>query len=141
MQDKTAAAKLEPLRVLIPLAPVALSAIVGIATSGYAQTPAPAAASAKTKTSASKHKPAYKGAAKSATLKASTAKSSTTKSSASVSTSTPAPAGKRNAKSSKTQVASYRRSSQQQPTPERFQEIQQALVERGYFAGPADGKW
>jgi peptidoglycan hydrolase-like protein with peptidoglycan-binding domain len=30
---------------------------------------------------------------------------------------------------------------QQQPTPERYREIQQALAERGYFAGEPDGKW
>lgn len=35
----------------------------------------------------------------------------------------------------------YRRSNQKAPTPDRYKEIQQALVERGYLQGPADGKW
>ena len=30
---------------------------------------------------------------------------------------------------------------QQQPTPARYTEIQQALIAKGYFAGPADGVW
>ena len=28
-----------------------------------------------------------------------------------------------------------------QPTPQRYAEIQQALVDKGYADGPADGKW
>ena len=28
-----------------------------------------------------------------------------------------------------------------QPTPERYREIQQALTEKGYFGGAADGNW
>lgn len=34
-----------------------------------------------------------------------------------------------------------RRPTQQQPTPERFKEIQKALADRGYFAGQVDGAW
>jgi len=30
---------------------------------------------------------------------------------------------------------------QQQPTPDRYREIQRALADRGYFQGPADGMW
>lgn len=30
---------------------------------------------------------------------------------------------------------------QQQPTPDRYRQIQQALADRGYFAGPVDGTW
>lgn len=30
---------------------------------------------------------------------------------------------------------------QQQPTADRYKEIQQALVEKGYFQGPVDGAW
>ena len=30
---------------------------------------------------------------------------------------------------------------QQQPTPERYKEIQQALADRGYFSGSPDGTW
>ena len=34
-----------------------------------------------------------------------------------------------------------RRWAQQQPTTQRYKEIQQALVERGYFHGEPDGNW
>jgi len=34
-----------------------------------------------------------------------------------------------------------RRNVQQTPTPERYQEIQQALASRGYYKGAIDGKW
>lgn len=34
-----------------------------------------------------------------------------------------------------------RRVAQQQPTPERYKEIQQALADKGYFHGPVDGTW
>jgi peptidoglycan hydrolase-like protein with peptidoglycan-binding domain len=33
------------------------------------------------------------------------------------------------------------RAAQQQPTPERYKEIQQALADKGYFQGPVDGNW
>jgi hypothetical protein len=35
----------------------------------------------------------------------------------------------------------YRRSAQGQPAPDRYKEIQQALADKGYFAGPVDGNW
>jgi len=38
-------------------------------------------------------------------------------------------------------VAVAHRSSQQQPTPDRYREIQQALADKGYFAGSPDGNW
>jgi peptidoglycan hydrolase-like protein with peptidoglycan-binding domain len=34
-----------------------------------------------------------------------------------------------------------RRSTQQQPTPDRYKEIQQSLADKGYFSGPVDGNW
>ena len=37
--------------------------------------------------------------------------------------------------------AASRRSAQQHPTAERYQEIQQALADKGYFKGPVDGNW
>jgi peptidoglycan hydrolase-like protein with peptidoglycan-binding domain len=33
------------------------------------------------------------------------------------------------------------RSAPQQPTPERYKEIQQALADKGYFQGSVDGNW
>jgi len=48
---------------------------------------------------------------------------------------------KKSATKSRPVVASYRRSAQQQPTPERYREIQQALADKGYFPGQPDGEW
>jgi peptidoglycan hydrolase-like protein with peptidoglycan-binding domain len=47
----------------------------------------------------------------------------------------------RSAKSRKSYAKPVRRSYQQAPTPERYQEIQQALADKGYFKGSVDGKW
>jgi len=44
-------------------------------------------------------------------------------------------------KSTKKPVAVSRRWAQQQPTTERYKEIQQALFERGYFHRDPDGAW
>lgn len=38
-------------------------------------------------------------------------------------------------------VAGHRRSYQQAPTPERYKEIQQALVSKGYLHGEPTGQW
>ena len=43
--------------------------------------------------------------------------------------------------SSKQTAARYRRSTQREPAPERYQEIQQSLANKGYFAGPVNGSW
>ena len=40
----------------------------------------------------------------------------------------------------KSPVKSWR-TGQQQPAPERYREIQQALIGRGYLPGPATGEW
>ena len=82
---------------------------------------------------ATKHKTAT---SKTATNKAATTKTGTNK----------AGAGKVTSKSSsksnaKQTAAGYRRSSQQQPTAERYREIQQALADKGYFGGAVDGNW
>lgn len=45
------------------------------------------------------------------------------------------------AKKSAKPAAAIRQSAQQQPTPERYKEIQQALADKGYFTGTADGSW
>jgi peptidoglycan hydrolase-like protein with peptidoglycan-binding domain len=44
-------------------------------------------------------------------------------------------------KSTGKQISSSYRAPQQQPTVDRYKEIQQALADRGYFAGPMDGNW
>lgn len=38
-------------------------------------------------------------------------------------------------------VAVHRPTVQQQPTPDRYREIQEALASRGYFSGTPDGTW
>lgn len=77
------------------------------------------------------------------------AKAPATKTSATKKTSTskgkkPA-AGKKSAsaksKSAKQVAAGYHRSTQKEPAPERYKEIQQSLAEKGYFAGPVNGAW
>ena len=51
-------------------------------------------------------------------------------------------AHRRTSKSSKKAAAvASRRSAQQQPTAERYKEIQQALADRGYLQGTVDGNW
>jgi peptidoglycan hydrolase-like protein with peptidoglycan-binding domain len=76
-------------------------------------------------------------------LQAQTApKSSTKKKAASSKTSS---ASKKTSSSkttaSKKKTTVVRRVAQQQPTPERYKEIQQALADKGYFHGPVDGAW
>lgn len=45
-------------------------------------------------------------------------------------------------RSSKSKLAAtHRRSFQQAPTPERYKEIQQALIAKGYLRGEASGQW
>ena len=52
-------------------------------------------------------------------------------------------AAKGTSKQSAKQAASsrYRRSTQSQPSVDRYKEIQQSLSEKGYFKGPVDGTW
>jgi len=64
--------------------------------------------------------------------KAGTAKGTTAKSTA---------AKARSKSKGKPTVRRTARSYQQAPTPERYQEIQQALAKKGYFQGEASGKW
>lgn len=75
------------------------------------------------------------GAKKSATK--STAKSSKAKSSKGKATKSAS--GKKTA--AKQTASRYRRSTQREPAPERYKEIQQSLAEKGYFAGPVNGTW
>lgn len=51
------------------------------------------------------------------------------------------PAKQTKAKAPSAPTARYRRSSQSQPTVDRYIEIQQALQDRGYLEGPVNGKW
>jgi len=60
-----------------------------------------------------------------------------------VSSAAPATAARRRAAQSgkKPVAAAPHRSSQQQPTLERYKQIQQALADKGYFSGAPDGTW
>ncbi len=132
--------------------------LAAIAAGASAQTP-PSSAPAKT---AAAKKTAPKAAAKASTTKSTiakstipkgtTAKSTATKSSASttakskVGTSKIASKGNAKAKTTASKskqlaVGPRRPPTQQQPTSDRYKEIQQALADKGYFQGPADGSW
>jgi peptidoglycan hydrolase-like protein with peptidoglycan-binding domain len=87
----------------------------------------------KTVHSATRH--STKGpAAKASNTKAGATKGATTKSGATAS-------HKSSASSRVQKSRRVTRSYQQQPTPQRYQEIQQALTAKGYFQGEANGQW
>ena len=95
-------------------------------------------------TPAKKTKPtgAKKTATKASTANASKAKGKT------AGTSTAgkkAASGKKSTAGKKTSAkqtsSRYRRSSQREPAPERYKEIQQSLADKGYFGGPVNGAW
>jgi len=73
--------------------------------------------------------------------KAGTAKSATAKSATGTNTAAKTTTAKGKSKSKGKPVHRSVRSYQQSPTPERYQEIQQALTKKGYFQGEASGKW
>jgi len=73
--------------------------------------------------------------AKSTLAKPPTAKAATAKTAAAKSTAARRTASKTGAKQA------YSPAAPQQPTPDRYKEIQQALADRGYFGGPVDGNW
>lgn len=79
--------------------------------------------------------PVKKTAAKKPAAKAATSskKSSNSKTAASKSAKAKKPA--------KQAASRFRRSTQREPAPERYQEIQQALADKGYFPGPVNGNW
>lgn len=56
-----------------------------------------------------------------------------------------AAAGKKSTATKKTSAqpttSRFRRSSQREPAPERYQEIQQSLAAKGYYSGPVNGAW
>ena len=72
---------------------------------------------------------AKKTATKTQAAKASKSKSKTKKTAGKKSTAT------------KTTAARYRRSTQKEPDPDRYKEIQQSLADKGYFKGPVNGAW
>jgi hypothetical protein len=106
------------LRSVAILIVVALSTALAV----WAATPAPKDKAAAKKTAAKKTTKSAKSTAKSGKQ-----------------TSSSKASGKRT--SAKTAASSYRRSTQREPAPERYKEIQQSLADKGYFAGPVNGTW
>jgi peptidoglycan hydrolase-like protein with peptidoglycan-binding domain len=99
---------------------------------------------------AKKPKPtgAKKTASKASTPKSSAGKSSTAKSSkakgaspAKSVTTRKTPSSPKRSASAKQASARYRRTTQREPAPERYQEIQQSLADKGYYSGPVNGNW
>jgi murein L,D-transpeptidase YcbB/YkuD len=84
-------------------------------------------------------KPATKPAAKAKAPKVKAPAAKTAPKSSAPKTASQTASKRKNA--SKTGPAAIRRTNQQHPTPERYQEIQQALAKKGYFSGAADGNW
>jgi peptidoglycan hydrolase-like protein with peptidoglycan-binding domain len=100
-----------------------------IAFAGAEPTPASEAATQKTPADP-------KAAAKAPVTKTGASKAAPSKIAASAS-----PSKKAVSKKTAKQAAAVHRTVQQQPTPERYKEIQQALANKGYFKGTLDGNW
>jgi peptidoglycan hydrolase-like protein with peptidoglycan-binding domain len=77
-----------------------------------------------------------KTGSKKTSTKASTAKTSGKASNAKASKSK----GKKTT-AKQTAASRYRRSTQREPAPERYKEIQQSLADKGYYGGPVTGTW
>jgi peptidoglycan hydrolase-like protein with peptidoglycan-binding domain len=91
--------------------------------------------------SATKSKSTAKNRTKSTASKAPAATAKPTSTTKPVAHRTSKSTAKSTAKSAKKPVVASRRWAQQQPTADRYKEIQQALAERGYFRGDPDGTW
>jgi peptidoglycan hydrolase-like protein with peptidoglycan-binding domain len=95
---------------------------------------------------AKKHAPASKASKAKVIKKVPTARKTAPKATAKRSTAsrpaakTTSKTARRSSKRAPKRVVA-RRSVQQQPTPSRYKEIQQALADRGYFRGDPDGNW
>jgi hypothetical protein len=100
----------------------------------WAATPAPKGKTAAKKTAAKKSTKSTAKSSKPAPKVASGKQSASAKQ-----PSSKKPSGKRT--SAKTASSSYRRSTQREPAPERYKEIQQSLADKGYFKGPVNGTW
>jgi peptidoglycan hydrolase-like protein with peptidoglycan-binding domain len=84
------------------------------------------------------------GAAKTGTAKSLASKSRASKTGVSKSVASKSVASKSGSKTgakSRRAAVARRPPTQQQPTTDRYKEIQQALADKGYFQGPVDGVW
>jgi Putative peptidoglycan binding domain len=103
----------------------------------WAATPTPTTAGT-TKTG-TKKTGATKTGTKKTVAKASTGKGS--KSKAPTKATTKATSAKSKSSKQTASTKGYRRSTQKEPAPERYQEIQKSLADKGYFGGPVNGSW
>jgi hypothetical protein len=101
----------------------------------WAATPVSKAKSSAKKTTAKKSTKSTAKSSKSASKKVASGKQSAS----TQEVSSKKTAGKRS--SAKQTATSFRRSTQREPAPERYKEIQQSLADKGYFAGPVNGTW
>lgn len=107
-----------------------------------------AATSAKTKASRAAPPSAKTGTAKAPVSKSVASKTGTSKTGVSKAVASKGAVSKTGAKTasrtgmkSRRTVVARRPPTQQQPTADRYKEIQQALADKGYFKGPMDGTW
>ena len=116
---------------------IALVLALNTALALWAATPAPKKTGTKKTTAKTTTAKASKTTSKSTASKLTSSKAT------SKSKSTSSKSASSKAKSSKQTAAStrYRRSTQKEPAPERYQEIQQSLADKGYFGGPVNGTW
>lgn len=127
---------------------VSIAALALAAAASAQQAPAPKKKIASTAGTKAKALPHGTASAKAGAAKSSASKSLASKSVASTSAASKAgsksgsktAASKAGVKSRRTVVA-RRPPTQQQPTTDRYKEIQQALSDKGYFQGPVDGAW
>jgi peptidoglycan hydrolase-like protein with peptidoglycan-binding domain len=119
---------------------VSIAALALAAAASAQQAPAPKKKTASTAGTKAKAEPHVAASAKAGTAKSAASKSAASKSVASKSGASTTAASKAGVKSRRTVVA-RRPPTQQQPTTDRYKEIQQALSDKGYFQGPVDGAW
>jgi len=114
---------------------------LAVAASGQ-QAPAAKKKTATAGSAKTKAVPHAAASAKTGTAKKSVSKSAATKSAANgpVASKTGSKAVSKTGTKSRRTVA-RRPPAQQQPTTDRYREIQQALTDKGYFQGPVDGAW
>jgi len=121
---------------------VSIAALALAAAASGQQAPAPKKKTATAASAKTKAVPHAAASAKTGTAKKSVAKSAGTKSAASrpAASKTGSKAASKTGTKSRRTVA-RRPPAQQQPSADRYKEIQQALADKGYFQGPVDGAW
>ena len=128
---------------------VSIAALALAAAASGQQAPVEKKKTATATSAKAKAVPHAAATSKAGAAKASVSKSAATKSAASKLAATKSAAsrpaaskaGSKTGTKSRRAVAARRPPTQQQPTTDRYKEIQQALADKGYFQGPVDGAW